>query len=72
MRTVTVATTDILAPFKAACERRGCHLEDQFNVEKLRYEFVHWKHGAETDDHHLTLAVPDAEIVRVWLGNVHR
>jgi hypothetical protein len=72
MSTVTVTTTDPLALLRAACEVRGCHLDGQFNIEKLLYELVHWQHGAETDDHHLTLAVPDAEIVRVWLGNVHR
>ena len=53
------------------CKARGCHLDDQFNIEKLRYEIVHWKHGQETDDHHLTLAKPDLVLVQSWLRNIH-
>ena len=71
MKTEVLHGPNPLALLMDACASRGCHLEDQFNIEKLRHEVVHWETGEEWWSQHITMPTIDAEVVKVWIRSLH-
>lgn len=56
---------------QAACSDRGCLLENQYSIERLRHEFFHMKRGQEWPDETLTMRHADPQKVYAWLKGLH-
>jgi hypothetical protein len=54
------------------CRARGCHLDSQYDIERLRYRFVHWRDGETWADDTLTMRSVDLERVANWVGDLHQ